>query len=69
MNSPQKSLNPLPNRPQPGAAGAGPETLDFGDAMTRLVDATESIALVLERRAVKDGLLKLDECAYEHPGL
>lgn len=67
MNTPLKPLNA---RPQQNGSAPQPETsqepVDFAQAMARLLDAAECIAIIMERRALKEGLVTKEEATYEH---
>lgn len=68
MNQP---LNPRltsaqkPKAPSPAPAGDVQTPIDFGDALLRIMTAVEAIAICMERRAVKDGVMQEEDCEYE----
>jgi hypothetical protein len=71
MNTPNTNPRPL-NAVNPPKQTAHPgqvvEEVNFGDLIDRLVCATETIAFLLERQAVKDGTIKEAETNYGADG-
>lgn len=72
MNNPNqapRSLNAVhPQKPASGGHPGQAEEVNFGDLVDRLVCATETIAFLLERQAVKDGIIKENDANYGADG-
>lgn len=73
MNTPHQAPRPLnavnSQKAAPGGHPGQVEEVNFGDLVDRLVCATETIAFLLERQAVKDGVIKETETNYGSDGV